>query len=58
MPEGELSDLSVSHPERREDYARGLVERVEGKGVKESKLKVLGLRAVKVSSIGVSVQTY
>jgi len=50
--EGALSDLSVAFPERQEDYAKGLVERIEAKGVKESKLKVLGLRAVKVSNTG------
>lgn len=48
VPEGELSNLQAKYPERHEDRAQELVEKIEGKGAKELKLKILGLRAVEV----------
>ncbi|KAI0796362.1 hypothetical protein BC629DRAFT_1734435 [Irpex lacteus] len=46
VPEGDLSDLSKTYAERQEAHAQGLVQKVEGKGVKEKKIKQFGLRAV------------
>ena len=48
IPEQSLADLSVAYPEREEDHTQAMVQRVEGKGAKEAKLKFFGLRAVKV----------
>ncbi|KAI0777095.1 hypothetical protein BC629DRAFT_1736243 [Irpex lacteus] len=53
VPEGELSDLKTTYPERHVDIAQELVEKIEGKGVKEVKLKILGLRAVENAMWGV-----
>ncbi|KAI0814933.1 hypothetical protein BC629DRAFT_1436013 [Irpex lacteus] len=49
IPEGELSNLSATYAEREEGHAQALVEKVEGKGIKDKKLKHFGLRAVKNS---------
>lgn len=48
VPKGSLSDLSVKYPERDEQRAQELVEKIEGKGVKDLKMRILGLRAVEV----------
>lgn len=58
VPEGELSDLKTTYPERHVDIAQELVEKIEGKGVKEVKLKILGLRAVEVCVRQVSFNVY
>lgn len=45
------SGRHLRNAEHEEDHAQELVEKAEGKGRKEKKVKIFGLRAVKVSNL-------